>query len=243
MAKGTEFDWWRQEGHFNDHPEPPTEIRTHQNGAVGIKGGLCCADCKTALPAHKLYLVTLSDWQGGVWVRCFECQQVASVDDDDLRVTLTETGFQRTCRYRWKMRAEMAGKQLQNERSKSWDQVKADITARHPGETAVEYRRRLKDGIVDIAEAVAHAFSAMSNYDRTRIEEAYVEQEKHLEEMSMDDTHVAQYATTEHFWAPERILDYASKLVEGLDEYYACRNESRLCFAPNTMRVQTQGLR
>jgi hypothetical protein len=85
---------------------------------------------------------------------------------------------------------------------------------------------------------VSHAFNTASDYDRERMRAAAAEQEVHLEAMSKDPTYVAQYVTTEHFWTPERILDYASKIVPGLDEYYVCRVDECGYFAPNTMWVQ-----
>ena len=122
-----------------------------------------------------------------------------------------------------------------------------------------------------IGKFCQRAYTKMSDHDKRRFVLAFEELEKNLQKIAEDPTFVPQHHTelfdpASHaggsdlsvqgqpmevnvdtpppkslFWATEKVLDWTSQVLEGLDNYYLCRNEACRSFMPNTCWLKQVG--
>ena len=85
-----------------------------------------------------------------------------------------------------------------------------------------------------MAKFVAAGYKRYSEADKLRFNEALDERDMNLKRIEEDPTFVPQYTLTESFWVPESILDFSSKVKDGMDNFYCCRMRGCQYFAPNT---------
>ena len=147
--------------------------------------------------------------------------------------------FKKLCLARFNLKKANAGERCKRlERGMAWDIVSMDVDARYPGESLTDYRWRIKQSIKAVAGSIHFSYRKMPQFDKDRFSSANLELATNVAQEAKDPTYVPQFACTEQFWVPERILQFASELAAGLDNHFVCRNEECLFFAPNTCWMQ-----
>jgi hypothetical protein len=124
------------------------------------------------------------------------------------------------------------------ERGMAWTEISAKIDAKYEGEAMAEYRSRIKDGIREFAGGLNFAYRKMDDAQKRRFVNSYREFTENKKAVSVDPSYVPQFVCTADFWVPARILEYASELCEGIDNYFVCRDETCGNFSPNTCWMQ-----
>ena len=153
-------------------------------------------------------------------------------------VRLTEQGFKKMSRARWHARAKLHGKLATDYRAMDFKKAKADIGEKHPGESKRDYRNRLIGLCSKAGRSGQRPYIQMTEQNKRRFVTAFREDEYHVEKISREPDYVPQYVNTPLFWTPERVIDFASQIWEGMDNYYLCRALDCRRFCPNTSWIQ-----
>ena len=100
--------------------------------------------------------------------------------------------------------------------------------------------------IQTVGQFCSTAYKKMNDHDKRRFVVAFDELTENLEKVAADPTFIPQYTTEVYdkdtpsvsdlsvhgqpaprkslFWASEKVLGWASQILEGLDNYYLCRD-------------------
>ncbi|MFM7979000.1 MAG: hypothetical protein ACKPKO_06750, partial [Candidatus Fonsibacter sp.] len=116
-----------------------------------------------------------------------------------------------------------------------------------------------------IGKLISRAHENMSDHDKRRFVVAFEELDDNVNKIAADPTFIPHHTTEVYdtviqgqpvgsdllvqgqpvgkslFWVSEQVLDWASELLGGLDNYYMCRNTSCRAFMPHTCWVKEEG--
>ena len=237
-----------------DHAAPTSEKK------------LACLWCKEAHACQWLYLLDLGDWQGGVSALCYSCYMES---DEGKAKHVSRVQFKELCTGRWTQRKKRAGTHRSVARGVDWKRAVSDVGRRHPGQDKKEWRASVLQTLKVIGKFCQRAYTKMSDHDKRRFVLAFEEQENNLQKIFVPQLHTGVFDPASQavgtdlsvqgqpmdamevdvdtpppkslFWATEKVLDWTSQVLEGLDNYYLCRNEACRSFMPNTCWVKQVG--
>ena len=176
---------------------------------------------------------------------------------------VSREAFKELATARWSERKKKAQKHAGLARGVTWARAVSDVGARHSGEDKRAWREEIKKAISTVGKFVKHAYNKLSQHDKMRFVVAFQEQEANIAGVAKNPHFIPEFTVADVdlppaadsdlsvqgprggqvlpkplFWAHERALDWTSKLMGGLDNYYLCRNVERRTFMPATCWVK-----
>jgi hypothetical protein len=205
----------------------------------GSSEKLVCMSCKEPNVKHLLLLYgdDLDDWQGGLLVTCYKCTKEVRATRDTIE--LTEEEFKTECNKKWNRRKRKLQRNAGTARGLDWNTCVSRIGNRYEGQNKKEWRESIKLAIKALTDVMYDSFMKKSEKDQKRYLVAMKEHEAIRNAQAEDETFVPELTTEvfrgvgvdsdpsvdgpSPFFVDYLASDYASKLAEGLDNYYVCR--------------------
>jgi hypothetical protein len=201
------------------------------------EGKLVCTWCQE--PHAKQWLLLhgdADDWQGALTVSCYKCTKETRALRE---IVLTEEEFKKECNGMWNLRKRKLHRNSGDARGLDWNTCVSRIGNRHNGQSKKEWRESIKTMIKGLVEVMYASFMKKSDADKKRYVVAMTEYEAIRKAQAEDETFVPELTTEVFrgvgvdsdpsvdgpppFFVSYMASDYASKLAEGLDNYYVCR--------------------
>lgn len=223
---------------------------------------LTCLWCKEDHACQWLLLVDIGDWQGSLSAICYDCYMTSEEHGKD---TLTSrVQFKAAATKRWTLRKKKAGTHASVARGIEFTRAIQVIGERHLTQNKVVWKAEVKCQIRTVGKLCQRTYNKLDERDKRRFVVAFQEMEENLSKIAETPMFIPQYHTEVYdkedapagfeyqvhsqavvqkslFWAAEGALDWSSQLMEGLDNYYLCRNIDCRAFMPNTCWVKEGG--
>jgi hypothetical protein len=241
VARDTETPWWERDSEDLNGAKPEAVVSA--DGFTGVTKGVSCSYCKEHCQASVFYLRDTGDWEGGLYGYCKKCFIQDEALTTELKIKspadLSDSKFKRMCQSRWDKRKAEAGHIVKRMlRGMSLAQLITDINRRKPGENFVEWRKKMLSAGKATGILICWAYESASGRDKKRIETVFQEHQHHHEQIARNPEYVPQYTALADFWVPQRIIEYASCIVPGLDAFHLCRDMTCLSFFPEKDWIQ-----
>jgi hypothetical protein len=163
-------------------------------------------------------------------VSCFKCtKEVRAVHGPP---ELTEEQFKAECNQQWNKRKRKLQRNAGTARGMNWQQCVSAIGNKYDGQSKKEWREHMKAAIKGLCTVLHDSFLKKSDKDKKRYVIAMQENEAIRTDQAKDETFLPELTTEVYgvdvdgpppFFVSYMASDYASKLAEGLDNYYVCR--------------------
>ena len=167
------------------------------------------------------------DWQEKLGLICFDCWK--QQNPKELPYELAD--WKRMCKRMWLMRQVEAQGHLKRIRNTTYESAREDIEARHPGESRREFRKRIIQETAALAAALATGIARMAEKERGKATQALANWVTEWQKKAEDGTYVPKLEVT---LLQDQVLQFASEVVPGVDEYYVCRQRECRILCRNT---------